>query len=126
VRESPVLEAERPDLLHAVKANGLEGLVAKRWNSRYEPGQRTEAWLKYRVNQGREFVIGGCTPGPRGFDAVVVGTTWAARCTVWHGHATGSRPRRGPSFTGCSWAWRLRPVRSSTYPRRTVDAGAWA
>jgi len=73
VRESPVLEADLSDLLQAVKANGLEGLVAKRLNSRYEPGQRTGAWLKHRVNQGREFVIGGYTPGPHGFDAVIVG-----------------------------------------------------
>jgi bifunctional non-homologous end joining protein LigD len=38
IRESPVLEATPPDLLHSVKAQGLEGLVAKRRDSRYEPG----------------------------------------------------------------------------------------
>jgi bifunctional non-homologous end joining protein LigD len=43
IRESPVLEASLPDLIHSVKAQGLEGLVAKRRDSRYEPGQRSGA-----------------------------------------------------------------------------------
>jgi bifunctional non-homologous end joining protein LigD len=52
IRESPVLEASLPELIHSVKAQGLEGLVAKRLDSRYEPGQRSGAWRKMRVNQG--------------------------------------------------------------------------
>jgi hypothetical protein len=35
-----------------VKANALEGLVAKRRDSRYEPGQRSGAWQKMRVTGG--------------------------------------------------------------------------
>jgi bifunctional non-homologous end joining protein LigD len=73
IRESPVLEASLPDLIRSVKAQGLEGLVAKRRDSRYEPGQRSGAWQKMRVNQGQEFVIGGYTPGARNFDAVIIG-----------------------------------------------------
>jgi hypothetical protein len=46
-----------------VKAQGLEGLVAKRRDSRYEPGQRSGAWQKVRINRGQEFVIGGYTIG---------------------------------------------------------------
>jgi bifunctional non-homologous end joining protein LigD len=73
IRESPELEATLPGLIQSVKAQGLEGLVAKRRNSRYEPGQRSGAWQKMRVNQGQEFVIGGYTPGPRNFDALIFG-----------------------------------------------------
>ena len=73
IRESPVLEASLPDLIHSVKAQGLEGLVAKRRDSRYEPGQRTGAWRKMRVNQALDFVIAGYTPGTRNFDAVIIG-----------------------------------------------------
>jgi bifunctional non-homologous end joining protein LigD len=73
IRESPVLEAPLPQLIHSVKIQGLEGLVAKRRDSRYEPGQRSGAWQKMRVNQGQEFVISGYTPGPRNFDAVIIG-----------------------------------------------------
>jgi bifunctional non-homologous end joining protein LigD len=73
IRESPVLEASLPDLIRSVKAQGLEGIVAKRADSRYEPGQRSGAWQKMRVNQGQEFVIGGYTPAGRNFDAIIFG-----------------------------------------------------
>src|SRR4051794_30632916 len=63
IRESPELEASLPDLIQSVKAQGLEGLVTKRRDSRYESGQRSGAWQKMRVNQGQEFVIGGYTVG---------------------------------------------------------------
>jgi len=53
-----------------VKAQGLEGLVAKRSDSRYEPGMRSGAWQKMCVNQGQEFVIGGYTHGTKTFDAL--------------------------------------------------------
>jgi len=67
------LEAPLRDLIHSVKAHGLEGLVAKRRNSRYEPGLRSGAWMKMRVNRGQEFVIGGYTIGTKTFDALIIG-----------------------------------------------------
>jgi DNA ligase D-like protein (predicted ligase) len=67
------LEAPLRDLIHSVKAHGLEGLVAKRRNSRYEPGLRSGAWMKMRVNRGQEFVIGGYTIGTKTFDALIFG-----------------------------------------------------
>ncbi|HLK66729.1 MAG TPA: non-homologous end-joining DNA ligase [Bryobacteraceae bacterium] len=73
VRESPVLEASLGDLVAAVRAQGLEGLVAKRRDSRYEPGERTGAWQKMRLNVGQEFVIGGYTTGTRTFDGLIFG-----------------------------------------------------
>ena len=73
IRFSPVLEGSLPDLIQSVKAQGLEGLVAKRRDSRYEAGTRSGAWQKMRVNQGQEFVIGGYTIGGATFDAVVFG-----------------------------------------------------
>src|SRR6202030_51370 len=73
IRYSPPLDARLSDLVHSVKAQGLEGLVAKRRDSRYEPGERSGAWLKMRVNQGQELVIGGYTPSPKNFDALVIG-----------------------------------------------------
>jgi DNA ligase D-like protein (predicted ligase) len=73
IRYSPILEGSLPDLIQSVKTQGLEGLVAKRRDSRYEPGTRSGAWQKMRVNQGQEFVIGGYTIGGATFDAVVFG-----------------------------------------------------
>lgn len=49
----------------AARQHGLEGIIAKEWNSRYTPGQRARSWLKVKVYQKREFVIGGFTYGGR-------------------------------------------------------------
>jgi DNA ligase D-like protein (predicted ligase) len=73
VRESPELKAALADLVASVRAQCLEGLVAKRRDSRYEPGQRSGAWRKMRINKGQEFVIGGYTVGGATFDALVFG-----------------------------------------------------
>jgi bifunctional non-homologous end joining protein LigD len=73
VRESAVLDASLADIIASVKAQSLEGVVAKRWESYYEPGQRSGSWQKMRINQGQEFVIGGYTVGGRTFDALVFG-----------------------------------------------------
>jgi bifunctional non-homologous end joining protein LigD len=69
---SESIDAAPTDLLRVVKEFGFEGIVAKRKDSTYEPGKRTGAWVKYRVNRGQEFVIGGYTPG-NPFDALIVG-----------------------------------------------------
>lgn len=61
------------EMLAAVKGLGLEGVIAKRRDSRYEPGKRSGAWVKCRVNKSQEFVIGGYFPGPQGFDSIIVG-----------------------------------------------------
>ena len=33
--------------------------MAKRLDTRFEPSQRSRVWLKMRINQGQELVIGG-------------------------------------------------------------------
>jgi bifunctional non-homologous end joining protein LigD len=73
IRSSPLLPGSVADLVRSVKLQGLEGLIAKRRNSRYESGRRSGAWLKMRVNRGQEFVIGGYTIGSSTFDALVFG-----------------------------------------------------
>jgi DNA ligase D-like protein (predicted ligase) len=73
IRFSSDLDASLPDLISSVKAEGLEGLVAKRRDSSYEPGQRSGAWQKMRINQGQELVIGGYTPSAKNFDALILG-----------------------------------------------------
>ncbi len=50
-------------LLEATRAQGLEGIVAKRLDSRYEPGRRSGAWLKIKHTLRQELVIGGWIPG---------------------------------------------------------------
>jgi bifunctional non-homologous end joining protein LigD len=46
-------------LLEASRRQGLEGVVAKRLDSRYEPGRRGPAWIKVKHSRRQEFVIGG-------------------------------------------------------------------
>lgn len=52
-----------PALLAACEARGLEGVMAKRVDSRYEPGRRSRSWVKVKVRRQQEFVIGGWLPG---------------------------------------------------------------
>jgi ATP-dependent DNA ligase len=73
VRYTPELRAPLRDLIHSVKTHRLEGLVAKRRDSHYEPGLRSGAWRKIRVNRSQAFVIGGYTIGTKTFDAVIFG-----------------------------------------------------
>lgn len=60
-------------MLEFVRQHGLEGVVAKRSDSVYEPGKRSGLWSKYRINLGQEFVIGGYTRDGTGFDAIIIG-----------------------------------------------------
>jgi bifunctional non-homologous end joining protein LigD len=57
----------------AVRQLGLEGVIAKRSDSRYDAGQRSGAWVKLKLDRQQEFVIGGYRPGPHGIDALLVG-----------------------------------------------------
>jgi bifunctional non-homologous end joining protein LigD len=59
-----------------MQARGLEGLIAKRRDSKYEPGRRSGAWVKFKWTNEQEFVIGGYSE-PKGsrahFGALLVG-----------------------------------------------------
>ena len=60
----------------AAEAQGLEGMVAKRRRSRYEPGTRSPAWLKVKIRPEQELVVAGWTPSRKRKDdlgSVVVG-----------------------------------------------------
>jgi bifunctional non-homologous end joining protein LigD len=50
-------------LLAAAREQQLEGVMAKRLTSPYCPGKRTKHWLKIKVKQTQELVIGGWQPG---------------------------------------------------------------
>jgi bifunctional non-homologous end joining protein LigD len=50
-------------LLEATEKQGLEGVVAKRLDWRYEPGRRSGAWLKIKNTMRQELVIAGWIPG---------------------------------------------------------------
>jgi bifunctional non-homologous end joining protein LigD len=50
-------------LLEVSAQRGLEGVVAKRVDSRYEPGRRSSGWVKVKNKRNQTVVIGGWVPG---------------------------------------------------------------
>ncbi len=76
VRYSDSLGGNATPLLKQAKKLGLEGLIGKREDSVYEIGKRTGAWIKLKLRQEQEFVIGGYTD-PEGtrshFGSLLVG-----------------------------------------------------
>jgi bifunctional non-homologous end joining protein LigD len=73
VEFSDELPGTPDDVLQAVTQVGLEGVVAKRRDSRYESGKRSGAWQKYKIQKRQEFVVGGFKPESRNFQSLVVG-----------------------------------------------------
>jgi bifunctional non-homologous end joining protein LigD len=70
---SETFDAPVAEIVAAVKKQGLEGVIAKRRDSRYEPGRRSGAWVKMRIYKGQELVIGGYVPSGKNFDSIIVG-----------------------------------------------------
>ena len=73
VIQSTAFDVKPANLIRAAKKLELEGVIAKRKGSAYEPGRRSGAWVKYKINRSQEFVIGGYTVGIDPFDALIVG-----------------------------------------------------
>ncbi|HUR45932.1 MAG TPA: non-homologous end-joining DNA ligase [Candidatus Saccharimonadales bacterium] len=76
LRYSAHLEGDPHVLLAEVQKNHIEGLIAKRTDSVYEPDRRSGAWLKIKTALEQEFVIGGYTQprGSRGyFGSILLG-----------------------------------------------------
>ncbi|RKH84748.1 ATP-dependent DNA ligase, partial [Corallococcus praedator] len=57
------LDGTLQEALAESKRLGLEGVVAKRTDSVYLPGQRGSAWLKFKHSLHQEVVIGGWRDG---------------------------------------------------------------
>lgn len=85
--EAPIIVPEPTEtngvsLFEAVKAEGMEGVVAKRLGSKYHPGRRSDDWRKIAVRHRLRAVVGGYLPGEGGrsktFGSVLVGLYEAA------------------------------------------------
>jgi DNA ligase D-like protein (predicted ligase) len=73
IRIAPYFATSAATVLQSAREQGLEGVVAKRRDSRYESGKRSGAWAKFRLNTGQELVVGGYVPGSQGVEAIIVG-----------------------------------------------------
>ncbi|HVN45499.1 MAG TPA: non-homologous end-joining DNA ligase [Steroidobacteraceae bacterium] len=74
IRQSQDLPGSTDAIVQALQAAGIEGVVAKRRNSTYQPGERSGDWVKLKLERQQELVIGGYRPaGSAGVDALLVG-----------------------------------------------------
>jgi bifunctional non-homologous end joining protein LigD len=80
--------------LAATREHGLEGIVAKRLDSRYAPGRRDAGWLKIKNANRQEAVIGGYTTG-KGARAATIG---ALHLGVYEGDALRYAGKVGTGF----------------------------
>lgn len=76
-RTPPSNRGEGEAMLRVARENGLEGIMAKRPGGTYQPGRRSGDWLKIKIVQGQEFVVGGWVPlkgdARRGVGALLLG-----------------------------------------------------
>ncbi len=103
------------ELLEATRRQGLEGIVAKRLHSRYEPGGRSGSWLKIKHTACQELVIGGWLPG-EGRRAERIG---ALLMGYYEGQALRFAGRVGTGFTEKTLddlAGRLAPLKTDDSP----------
>ncbi len=96
IRYSASLGNDAKGLLAQAKKLGLEGLIGKKAGSTYETGRRSGAWVKLKLQQEQEFVIGGYTEptGTRShFGALIVGVYKAKKLTYVGKVGTGFNAR---------------------------------
>ena len=111
IRFSQHFEANVGEMLDAVRQMGMEGIVAKDRRSTYEGG-RSKRWLKVKVQNQQEFVIGGFTEGKRQhFASLVLG--------VREGEALRHTGQVGTGFdakTEAAIAKKLKPLITESSP----------
>ena len=110
VREGPhvvisvPVEGRGKDYYRAAIAQGLEGVMAKKKDSVYEPGVRSGAWLKVRAVRSCDCVIAGYTPGRGGrgttFGALVLGLYEEGKLVFVGNVGTGFSDRLLAELTG--------------------------
>ena len=61
IRLSENFDVSGIEFFEAADKMGLEGIIAKRSDSTYSPGNRSKEWLKIKANKRQEMVIGGYT-----------------------------------------------------------------
>ena len=61
IRLSENFEVSGIEFFETAKKMGLEGIIAKKADSLYSPGNRSKEWLKIKTNKRQEMVIGGYT-----------------------------------------------------------------
>ena len=106
-------------LLEAAKQQRLEGIMAKRLDSRYLPGKRTRDWLKIKTHSEQEFVVVGYTKGTgrrvSSFGSLVLGYYVGSELVYAGNVGTGFNSKEIEKLLD-----RLRPLRRDASPFREV------
>jgi bifunctional non-homologous end joining protein LigD len=114
LRVTESIEGDGAKMLEKAAKQGWEGIIAKRMDSRYEPGKRTRSWLKLKIEFREEFVVGGFTE-PRNsrehIGALLLGYFDAERF-IYVGHTGGGFTRQGLN----DMYERLSPLERKTSP----------
>lgn len=89
VRYCSHIETRGEDFFKAVKKDKLEGIMAKKKDSRYKPGVRTRDWLKIKNQQSQEAVIVGFTApkGSRHYFGSILLAQYRNKDLIYVGHA---------------------------------------
>ena len=86
----PAFEGDGAAALEVSRAQGLEGVLAKRRDSRYEPGRRSRSWVKVKHQRTQEVVVGGWRPGEGrrsgGIGSLLLGVPDGSGRLVYAGH----------------------------------------
>jgi len=67
IRFSEELRGAGDEVLRVARQFGLEGLIAKSQDSRYESGRRSRSWVKVKLTHQQEFVVGASGPATNSF-----------------------------------------------------------
>jgi bifunctional non-homologous end joining protein LigD len=106
-------------LLQAANEQHLEGIMAKRLDSRYAQGRRTRDWLKVKTHGEQEFVIAGFTKGTgrraSSFGSLVLGYYRGGELVYAGNVGTGFNSREIDKLLD-----KLRPLKRETSPFREV------
>jgi bifunctional non-homologous end joining protein LigD len=61
-----LLDGDGPEAMEHARKNRWEGVIAKKWESTYQPGRRSSSWIKDKIWNTQEVVIGGWREGTGG------------------------------------------------------------
>jgi DNA ligase D-like protein (predicted ligase) len=93
ITETPSLAVSRYlpekgiDLFEVAKAQGLEGVVAKKSNSKYYLDKRTKEWIKFKYLADQDFVVCGYIMKEKGITSIILGQ-YEGNELIYKGHVT--------------------------------------
>ncbi|ABM08006.1 ATP-dependent DNA ligase [Paenarthrobacter aurescens] len=111
---SAVLDHDVEDLMTSAAELGLEGVMAKKADSRYVIGRRSRSWIKLKLEQSQEVVVGGWRPGA----GARAGTFGALLLGIPDGDKLHYVGRVGSGFKD----WQLRDIMEKLEPLAIVES----